>query len=142
MVHITAGQRTKYTKTTPIIVANKIQDDPYQLKCGINSTYVWLMKITLLQPKVCGKNRDTAWCQTCKHKPTENTNIILLIKNTALELLDETLPFILREIERSYTASKRFMGILQLKIMGREDFNFAVESTCYNILAISTERHT
>ena len=51
------------------------------------------------------------------------------------------LPFILREIERSYTDSKGFVCILQLKIMCREDFNFAVESTCYNILAISTETH-
>ena len=42
-----------------------------------------------------------------------------------------------KEKERSYTASNGFMYILQLKTMCREDFNFAVESTCYNILAIS-----
>ena len=51
----------------------------------------------------------------------------------------ETLPFILREIERSYTASKGFVCVLQLKIIRREDFDFAVESTCYDIVAVSRD---
>ena len=107
-------------------------------ECGINTSTVWLKKMTSLQPEVCGKNHNITWCQTCKHKPTKKKSNHFIAKRYSTGVA-ETLPFILREIERSYTASKGFVCVLQLKIMRREDFDFAVESTCYDILAVSRD---